>query len=250
LKTPITCKTKTKSRSPASVNRELSLLSKIFTIAIRAEEVRDNPCRNVGRVKGEQGRTRHLLPEEEARLLAVLVDERLHLYAIVMLHLNTGVRSTELLTLKPGHVDFHRDIVYVTKTKTDVDREVPMNNTARRLLTDLVDNAKKQGNEYLFMNLKTGTRLKSIKTAWRTACRKAGIENLRVHDLRHTFGTRAADRGSTLASIKEIMGHSSSQTTERYIHATDDGKRWAVESVETKQNNVVPILAQRKVSSR
>jgi len=79
------------------------------------------------------------------------------------------------------------------------------------------------------------------RTGWLKACKLAGIESLRIHDLRHTFGTRAADAGVPLPAIRDVMGHKSTKTTERYTHATDAGKRRAVEAAERKPGKLVKI---------
>ena len=110
----------------------------------------------------------------------------------------------------------------------------------------LVDQLQEKGYEYLFTNPKTGTRYKDIKTTWHTACRNAGIDNLRIHDLRHTFGTRADDAGVPLVAISKVMGHASIQTTMRYAHATDEGKRRAVEALERKPEKPVTNRSQLK----
>jgi len=79
---------------------------------------------------------------------------------------------------------------------------------------------------------------RASKNAWNTACRKAGITNLRFHDLRHTFGTRAVDNGASIAAVQKVMGHKSIETTMQYVHATDEGKRRAVEAVVKTQKPV------------
>ena len=244
--TPVVSKKKTKNRSVAAVNRELRLLSRIFKLAVTNRKLAENPCCHVEILKGEQARTRYLLPDEEERLMAVLSESNSYLKLLVILDINTGMRIGELLGLRAEDVDFHRDVIYVRETKTDEDREVPMNNTARELMKKLVDQSQDNGYEYLFTNSKTGTRYKDIKTAWHTACRKAGIDNLRIHDLRHTFGTRAADAGVPLVAIGKVMGHASIQTTMRYAHATDEGKRRAVEALERKLEKPVTNRSQLK----
>ena len=140
-------------------------------------------------------------------------------------------------------------MLYIKHTKTDEDREVPLNDTARELLRELIQ-TDRMGGEFLFTNPKTGTRYTTIKTAWLTACRNAGLSNLRFHDLRHTFGTRAADAGVPLPAIRDVMGHRSIQTTERYAHATDEGKRRAVEAIHTQSKKIVTKLSQRKPANR
>jgi len=245
--TPVVSKTKTKKRTAAAVNRELRLLSKIFKLAVTNRKLAESPCRHVEILKGEQARTRYLLPDEEDRLMAVLAEGKAYLQSVVILNINTGMRISELLGLRAEDVDFHRDVIYVKETKTDEDREVPMNNTVRELMKKLVDQSNKRGCEYIFTNPKTGTRYRDIKMAWHNACRKAGIDNLRIHDLRHTFGTRAADAGVPLVAIGKVMGHASIQTTMRYAHATDEGKRRAVQALEIKPASSVTNRSQLKV---
>lgn len=244
--TPVVSKTKVKARSVGAVNRELRLVSRIFKLAIANHEVAENPCQKVGIFKGEQGRTRYLLPDEEERLMAVLNGERSHLRDMVILVINTGLRIGEVLNLEPEHIDLHRDVVYIKGTKNDEDREVPLNDVSRGLLIKLLASCQGEGYEYLFTNPVTKTRYTTIKTAWNTACRKAGISGLRFHDLRHTFGTRAADAGIPLNAIRDVMGHKSTAMTERYAHATDEGKRRAVEAV---QKAIVTNLSQRRLVS-
>jgi len=140
-------------------------------------------------------------------------------------------------------------VLYIKHTKSDEDREVPLNDTARELFRELMQ-ADRMGGEFLFTNPKTGTSYTTIKTAWLTACRNAGLSNLRFHDLRHTFGTRAADAGVPLPAIRDVMGHRSIQTTERYAHATDEGKRRAVEAIHTQSKKIVTELSQRKTANR
>src|SRR5262249_51781077 len=151
--------------------------------------------------KGEQHRTRYLLPDEEQRLMAVLGDERSPLHDMIVLAINTGLRVGEIFKLKVEDVDFHRDVLYVKGTKTDEDREVPLNQVTRQLLGDLVTLAKEHGNSHVLTNPQTNRPYTTVKTAWLTACKNAGIRNLRFHDLRHTFGTRAADAGVPLNAI-------------------------------------------------
>ncbi|MFP5260880.1 MAG: tyrosine-type recombinase/integrase [Blastocatellia bacterium] len=244
--TPVVSKTKTKTRSVAAVNRELRLLSRILKLAVTNHKLAESPFRHVELFKGEQARTRYLLPDEEERLMAVLAGRNACLRSIVIMAINTGMRISELLGLHTDDVDFHRDVIYVKETKTDEDREVPMNITVRELMRKLVDQSHERENEYLFTNPKTGTRYKDIKAAWHNACRRAGIDNLRIHDLRHTFGTRAADAGVALVAIGKVMGHASIQTTMRYAHATDEGKRRAVQALERKPAEKVTNRSQLK----
>ena len=135
--TPVISKKKSKPRSLAAVNRELRL-SRIFRLATASKDAAENPCREVVALKGEQPRTRYLSPDEEKRLMATLIGERSHLHAMATLAINTGLRANELFSLKISDVDFHRDVLYIKHTKNDEDRDVPLNDTARELLRELI----------------------------------------------------------------------------------------------------------------
>jgi integrase len=217
-----------------SVNRELSLLSSVFTVAMKSKEATANPCAEVNRVPGEQPRTRYLLPDEEERLMAVMTGHRAHLRKIVVLAINTGMRRGELLRLQWVHIDFHKNEIKVVQNKTDRDRFVPMNARVREELLSLRAEA---AGEFVFTNRKTGRYIADVKTAFKSACRAAGLVDLHFHDLRHTFGTRAADAGVPLGAVAAVMGHADIHTTMRYAHATDEGKRRAVEAIEQIAKN-------------
>lgn len=177
--------------------------------------------------------------DERKRLLPAMVanDRRKHLLAIVICDLNLGLRRSELLSLKPGDVDFERGLVSVHSTKTDAQaedlRDVPMNETVRVVLIGLIEKAKAERWEYLFTNPRTGTRLKSVKKAWAAACKDAGITDLRFHDCRHTFASNAGDDPEvTLAALMEPLGHRDPRTTMRYTHSSSRAKLKVVEAVE------------------
>ena len=82
-----------------------------------------------------------------------------------------------------------------------------MKDAAERILKELCDNARRRNLKYLFTNPKTKTHYTTVKTAWKTACKLAEIVDLHFHDLRHTFGTRAADGGANLGDLQKVMGH-------------------------------------------
>jgi integrase len=243
LKTPIMSKYKQKDRAPASVNRELALLSSIFRQAMRDKKAAENPCRDVESLQGEKHRQRYLLPDEETRLLPVLIGDRAHLLPMVILAINTGLREMELFTLKSEQIDFNRGAILVTETKSGTDRWVPMNSTAESLLRDLCDDARRRGYRYVFTNKRTKSHYTTIKTAWKFACDLVGISGLNFHDLRHTFGTRAADGGAALGDLQKVMGHAQITTTMQYVHATEPGKRRAVNAV---QGPLAKVLKMRK----
>jgi integrase len=218
-----------KVRSPASVNHELTLLSKIFNLAIDYKVTDTNPCTKVKKYQLDNKRYRYLLPEEEPRLMAALSGPRAHLKPLVIVALGTGMRQSEQLRLTWDRVDFSRRVLVLTKTKSGKDREVPMNPAVLKTLFALRSCAN--GQQYVFVNEKTKTRIKQVKKAFGTALKIAGIKGLVWHDLRATFGTRLGEAGYDAFTIGALMGHSQIQTTQRYVRATERNKRAAVEAV-------------------
>ncbi len=216
-------------RSAASVNHELTLLSKIFNLAIDYKVTDTNPCAKVKNYKLDNKRYRYLLPEEEPRLMAALSGPRAHLKPLVIVAIGTGMRQGEQLRLTWDRVDFSRRVLILTKTKSGKDREIPMNPEVLKTLFALRSRSK--GQEYVFVNERTGTRIKEVKKAFGTALKIAGIKGLVWHDLRATFGTRLGEAGYDAFTIAALMGHTQIQTTARYVRATERNKRAAVEAV-------------------
>lgn len=232
-----------KKRSLATVNYHLSILSKIFSLAVDAELVDTNPCSRVRKFSLNNGRMRVLSGEEEVKLFSALGDNEL-VKQIVTVALHTGLRRGEIFNLKWFDVDFGRGLVQVRESKSGKKRIMPMNATVRTLL-----NGIKRKNEYVFPSPKTGGKLTDIKQSFRKALRDAGIGNFRFHDLRHTAATRMADAGADAFTLARILGHSDIRITHRYTHATDAAFRRAVENLDRKPDfsNVLVTEAKRQV---
>ncbi len=215
-----------KERAPASVNRELEVLSRIFTLAIEQDRVSANPCRKVKKLLMDNVRTRYLSTEEEARLLGILKGRLVHLRPIVIVAIDTGLRRGELLGLEKEQVDFSLRVINVKRTKSGKGRTVPMTPRVQETLLDVF--AESGSSRYVFANPDTGRPMTDVKHSFTTAVRAAGLEDFTFHDLRHTFGTRLAASGADVVKIRELMGHASITTTMRYMHASDAGKRDAI----------------------
>lgn len=217
-------------RTPATVNRELAALSKIFRLAIKPpyKIISENPMSQVGFLNENNERTRYLSPDEETRLMdALLLNPTLT--AIVVLAINTGMRKGEILKLEWRDVDFSRNLIHVRETKSDHDRFVPLNAPARAALDDL---PRTKAQRWVFHSSSSSGHLVEIKKAWATALRFAGIEDFHFHDLRHTAGSRLAATGAHPNTIKELLGHQNLKTTERYMHAAAELKQAAVAALE------------------
>jgi integrase len=202
--------TKTKkgpARQPATVNRELTLLSSAFSLAIKYDKAESNPCSKVDQFTLDNLRYRYLLPEEEPRLMAQLKWPRAHLKPAVIVALGTGMRMGEQLRMKRHQPDFLRNIVTARNTKNGRPRDIPMNDGVRETLAELCRD--KRPDDYIFVSpKKKGSCLKETKRGFHTACRLAGIEGLIWKDLRATFGTRLAEIGCDAFTIAQLLGHS------------------------------------------
>lgn len=172
-------------------------------------------------------------------MLAVCAGPRAHLRPIIVLAVNTGMRRGDLLGLTWLCVDFERGLIFVPNHKAGDGRGhwLPMNSAVRAELVAL--SLQKREDQQVF-------GVSDIKTTWKTAKRLAGIEGLRLHDLRHTAATRLADAGCDAFTIAAILGHSSIQMSARYTHASDDRKRRALEAIVANPENAVTIWSQRK----
>lgn len=224
--------TKRGDRSNATVNRELQLLSSILSLAIEDNYISSNPCRQVKKLEEDNDRTRFLTTEEEERLFDVLSDARFdRLRPVVIIALQTGIRRGALLRLEWNGLDFKQKLIRVRKklSKTGKEYFVPMSETAFLVLQDL--------------QIEYGARrstvfgVKCIRRAWEKAVAKAKLDNFNFHDLRHTVGTRLDENGESQFVIKEILGHARIETTARYVHASDERKRGAVEKLNRRSQN-------------
>lgn len=228
-------------RQPATVNRELTLLSSMFTLAIKYDKAESNPCDKVDLFTLDNLRYRYLLPEEEPLLMAELIGPRAHLKSAVIVALGTGMRLSEQLGLHRRQVDFLRNIVTARKTKNGKPRDIPMNDDVREALAELCKD--KSPDDYVFISPKTGTCQTEVKKGFHTACRLAGIVGLIWKDLRATFGTRLAESGADAFTIAQLLGHSDVRVTMRYVRMVESSKRAAVDAVQLNSRKSVHVLA-------
>ncbi|MGE5443321.1 MAG: site-specific integrase [Ignavibacteriales bacterium] len=194
-----------------------------------------NPVSQAGLLILNNQVERILSPEEEERLLACSSPQ---LRAILICALNTGMRKGEIISLKWSNVDLDSNVITLeaTNTKSKKARKIPINSKLRKTL--LEEKLKGGGSEYVFLN-SNGSPYKrqgSLKQAFGGACRRAGIEGLRFHDLRHTAATRMVESGAKIVAVSRILGHADLKTTMRYAHPEDSLK----EAVETLANFASP----------
>jgi len=221
----------------STVNRSLSVLKHLLKLAKKWEKFYgDNPVSTAGLLEENNLIQQILTPKEEERLLNNSAD---HLKDIIVCALNTGMRIGEIVSLKWSEVDLENNIITVTQTnsKSKKERNIPINSVLRSLLIEL--KLRSGVNEFVFLNNK-GQRIKTIRTAFKAACRRANINGLRIHDLRHTTATRMVESGANIVAISKILGHSDIKTTMRYAHP-EDSLRDALESLSGFGKNTTNI---------
>ncbi len=218
-----------KGRAQGTVNRYLTSLSHVFTLAVKEYGWMDaNPLGKVRKLKEPRGRIRFLSEDEigsdgeviegeRTRLLRACKESRSPvLYDAVVLALSTGMRQGEILNLTWKDIDLKTGRITLTDTKNGEIRSVPVTGVALSMLNkrSKVRHIKTQ----LVFPDRNGDGPANFRDAWLSALERAKIEDFRFHDLRHTAASYLAMSGATLAEIAEILGHKTLQMVKRYSH--------------------------------
>lgn len=227
--------------TPYEANRVLALCSKMFQLAERwgLRPDASNPARNIDRFR-EKARERYLSDAEMARLWEVLNSDEARgnvsadaLLAFKLLIL-TGRRLGEILSLRWEWVDLEARTMTLPDTKTGV-LSVPLAAVAVQLLEQHRTRSKPLPERgYVVRGQKKGAHLVNAQKPWRFVRKMAGLDDVRIHDLRHTYASRAVELGMSLPMIGKLLGHSQPATTARYAHLAQDPVRWAAASVEER----------------
>jgi integrase len=215
-----------KQLTGTTVNRDLEALRSILFWAVDEGLLSANPLSRV-RMTRERKKPRFVISVAEEELL--LQSAAPHLRLIIVAALDTGMRRGEILTQRWEHIDFNRQVLSVTHSKTPEGeaREVPLSS---RLMDLLRAQRKPEGLVFTYDD----KPIHKIKTAWKTAIRKAGIRYYRFHDLRHAFNCRMMEAGVLQEVRKALMGHSSGEDVHSiYVHVELPMKRDAIRKLET-----------------
>ena len=222
--------------SGSTVNREMALLKRMFNLAIEWDLfLGQNPFRKVQFFREFNTGLRVLSPEEEEKLLQNAAP---YVQDLIRFALNTGLRVGEIFSLRWENVDWAKNILNVFALKTQKIRAIPFNGESRKVL-EYWGLGKR--NEFVFYNPETGKPFVDLKAGFKLACKKAGVEGVTWHTLRHTFASRLVDRGVDIVTVKELLGHSSLTVTMRYTHTNLDSKRAAVEKLTSQCDKSVTV---------
>ncbi len=222
------------SAYPVAANRTVKILSHMYRLGEGwglAPEGR-NPCRSVEKFP-ERSRERFLTDAEFARLGQVLdeavADGRTSPTAVAAIRLLmlTGCRRSEILTLRWTEVDLEAGELRLADGKTGA-RTIHLSPSAVRVLTDL---PHKPGNPWVIPGAKPGTHMTDIDGAWESIRAQAGLRDVRIHDIRHSFASRALALGEGLPIIGRLLGHRRIETTARYAHLARDSVRESAERI-------------------
>ena len=203
--------------SPATCNRHLALLSKMFKLAKQWGELEGtNPCEGIDKFKESLSHQRFLTQDEVRRVMtAAQLEPNKFAGAAIRFLLLTGVRREEALQALWEHVDLEQGTLFLPKTKSGRTRYVVLNDAARALLAELprVKNAP-----WIFPGKDPRKPLCNARKAWHRILKAAGVEQCRIHDLRHSHASLLVNQGATLYQVQALLGHASPQTTQRYSH--------------------------------
>lgn len=221
--------------TPYQANRVLSILSKLFNLSeiwgLRPDG--SNPCRHVKKY-AETRRERFLSPDE-LRCLGEVLDaagrqksESPHVLAAFALLVLTGCRLGEIQTLRWDYVE--GDTIALPDSKTGSKR-VYLGKAAQDILARI---PRLEGNPYVIAGKIEGQYCTDLEHPWRRIREAAGLEDVRIHDLRHSFASSAVTMGENLPMIGKLLGHRLVQTTARYAHLADDPVKASAERVSSQ----------------
>ena len=215
-----------------TATRTVGLLGGIFTFAVNRGLRADNPVRGIKRFT-DRKYERFLSDAELARFGEVLATaeragtETIFMIAAIRLLLFTGARLGEILGLRWEHVDIERACLRLPDSKTG-QKVLYLNAPAQEVLVEL---PRLQGNPFVVCGEREGSHLVNLQKPWRRIRARAELNDVRLHDLRHSFASFGAAGGLSLPMIGKLLGHASAVTTERYAHLAADPVRAANEAI-------------------
>lgn len=197
--------------SASTVKRELGLLHAVIEGVRRRLGLTENPVSFVRRPKVRDARDVRLAPGEEERLLDAIRTESRNpwLGPAVVLALETGMRRSELLALRWDNVDLQERVAFLPDTKNGRSREVPLSSRAVATLRDL---PRSLGGQVLI------TTAEGLKCSYERARKRAGLEHVNFHDLRHEATSRLFEKGWNVMEVAAVTGHEDLQSLKRYTN--------------------------------
>lgn len=227
------------------MDRELACLKHMFTKAIEWGMVKENPAKSVKLFRKTRQRDRFLSQEEIAQFLAHIPP---HQQAMMQFALLTGLRKANVLNLKWAQVDLPHAALHIPadEAKGVRDLRLPLAPEAVELLAGLTRHPE---SDYVFYK-ENGRPYRDIYSGFRLAVKKAGLQDVTIHTLRHTVGSHLVMNGVDLATVKDLLGHRDIRTTLRYAHLAQDHKRQAIGKLGKVLTNMLTKPSEEEKGSR
>lgn len=217
---------------PATINKEIGILRRMFNIAIDNNWMLKNPAlkRSVKPMVVDNTEKKIITAQEEERLLAACTGECAYLKPIILCALHSAMRKTEILSLEWKNVDLENRIITILVQKNRKKSYIPISNT---LLKEFKKLYAKKSSKYVFVNPLTNQPYVNIRNTFNKVLKQANITDFTFHALRHTACTRLLEQGVSIDVVKEIMRHSNIQITlEVYNHINQQRKIEAINALE------------------
>jgi integrase len=230
---------KEKTRTSATTaNHLLTTLKRMLNLAVKWGYLEKNLASLQEKFKEPPHRERYLSKDELPRFLKALEDENDQLsVGVLRLLLFTGCRRGDILSLKWEQVRMDEGRLFLPTTKNGRSRTVHLNARAKEVLLELRErkdqDSRTASSEYVFPS-RQGTRkghIFDLRKPFERACERAGIDNFRIHDIRHPFASIAVMSGASLYDVQKLLGHQDIAMTQRYAHLSDDGLKKATAGV-------------------
>lgn len=211
-----------KRLAKATANKVLIFLSSAYNVALEyeVEGVSQNPTKGIKEYKLNNAKERYITKEEANRLLEAInsTEQNIHLKYIIPMLILTGARRGEVLKAK--HEDFNLNQLCWTipTSKSGKKRVLPITPQ----LLELYKSIPKDDTPYLFASAKSKKPYVTIYVSWNSARTRAGLKDLRMHDLRHSFASALVNNGRSLYEVQTLLGHSTSKMTQRYAHLSNE----------------------------
>ena len=205
------------------INLEITTLRHFFNFCIKRNYIDKNPCTGIKKLN-ELSRLKTLSDSDIQKLISGSTNKLTR--DLITFLIYTGCRKGEALNLKWDDVDLQNNVIAIKGTKTKYDRYIPISKPLKELLK-----AVEKNQDCLYVFNDNGRKLGDFKRSFHTACRNAGLKDLRIHDLRHVFASKMVMNGTSLYITGELLGHRTTQMTKRYSHLAPDTLKKAVDDV-------------------
>jgi len=231
---------KGRTAGESTVKKELSFLRQVFTKAIEEWELcESNPVRKVIKGLKDKKRVRYVLVDEAVKLAGALSQSKMTcLKDMVVIACSTGLREGKIVNLTVSQCDFHQDKVNITGDEMKNEQPFTVKMTAEVKITlQRVIRERKLISPYIFVNKQgkpyTG---EAVSMAFKRACKRVGVQDLRFHDLRHDFATVLINNGASLYQVQHALGQKDQRMSARYAHLLPHNQN-VVDFVENKDGS-------------